>query len=96
MSTPSFLSEYAEPGPALIIAGINLAMAVNLAWLSLALGDSGMRMLVSVRTLENVEETVSRQCSTVEHQASADVQARQAKQRYTRPLAQRLRQLARG
>lgn len=96
MSTPSFLPEYAEPGPALIIAGINLAMAVHLAWLSLALGDCGMRMLVSVRTLENVEETASRQRSTVEHQASTDAQACQPKQRYTRSLAQRLRQLAHG
>jgi hypothetical protein len=69
MSTPSFPPEYAE-APALVTAGINLAMAVNLAWLSLVLGDSGMRMLVGVRTRESVGETTSRQCSTVEHQAS--------------------------
>jgi hypothetical protein len=96
MSTPSFPSEYVEPGPALVIAGINLAMAVNLAWLSLVLGDSGMRMLVGVRTHESVGETTSRQCSTVEHQPSTDARARQPKQRYTRSLAQRLRQPAHG
>ena len=74
MSTPSFLPEYAEPGPALVIAG----------------------MLVGVRTHESVGETNSRQCSTLEHQASTDARARQPKQRYTRSLAQRLRQLAHG
>ena len=96
MSTPSFLPEYAEPGPALVIAGINLAMAVNLAWLSLVLGNSGMRMLVGIRTHESVGETTSRQCSAVVHQASTDAQARQPKRRDTRSLALRLRQLAHG
>jgi hypothetical protein len=91
MSTPSFLPEDAEPGPALVIAGIDLAMAVNLAWLSLAMGDSGMRMLVGLRTHESVGETTSHQCSTVVHEASAETQTRQPKQRYARALAQRLR-----
>lgn len=96
MSTPSFLPEYPDPGPALFIAGINLATTVNLAWLSLALGNSGMRMLVGLRTHESAGGTTSRQCSTVEHQASTDARARQTKQRYTRSLTQRLRQLAHG
>lgn len=94
MSTPSFLPEWPESGPALAIAGINLAMALNLAWVGLVLGDSGVRFLFGLGAHENVRETTADQCSTVVHR-TPDARAPDAKRRLTRLLAQRFRQLAR-
>jgi hypothetical protein len=50
MSTPSLLPERPEPGPALLIAGINLAMALNWHGSGLVLGDSGVRSLFGLGT----------------------------------------------
>jgi len=94
MSTPSFLREWPDSGPALAISGIHLAMALNLAWVGLVLGNSGLRLLFGLGAHESVRETTTDQRSTVVHQ-TPDARAPDAKRRLTRLLAQRFRQLAR-
>ena len=75
MSTPSFLPEETDPGPALAIASINLIMASNLAWASLLLGDSGVRLILSLGAHEAVGDALAR---TVAQRTTQCLQARDA------------------